>query len=220
MPVRAFCSTDPIKAPTSCGAPSPRGLTSTSTNTGTAKLNINANQGNTPPSGVGTAVPTFGGEGTPVTLRVTVTPGTLPASTGITVTGNAASIGGGPLTFLDNGVAPDVLAGDNIYSASAVVGPGLPSGAVTIPFTITDAQARTGTGNINFQVVGPPPACPTGGESFSATNINSDGDYGLPTNGTYTFTPTKGGPAVVKDAIWGTVGLHGTEWRIVVASER
>ncbi len=39
-------------------------------------------------------------------------------------------------------------------------------------------------------------------------------------NGTYTFTPTKGGPAVVKDAIWGTVGLHGTEWRIVVASER
>ena len=39
-------------------------------------------------------------------------------------------------------------------------------------------------------------------------------------NGTYTFTPTKGGPAVVKDAVWGTVGLHGTEWRIVVASER
>ena len=39
-------------------------------------------------------------------------------------------------------------------------------------------------------------------------------------NGTYTFTPTKGGPAVVKDAVWGTVGLHGTDWRIVVASER
>ena len=39
-------------------------------------------------------------------------------------------------------------------------------------------------------------------------------------NGTYSFTPTKGGPAVVKDAVWGTVGLHGTDWRIVVASER
>jgi hypothetical protein len=36
---------------------------------------------------------------------------------------------------------------------------------------------------------------------------------------TYTFTQTGGGPAVMKEAVWGTVGLHGTEWRLVVARE-
>jgi len=35
--------------------------------------------------------------------------------------------------------------------------------------------------------------------------------------GTYTFTPAGGGPAVRKSAFWTTAGLHGTEWRIVVA---
>jgi hypothetical protein len=38
-------------------------------------------------------------------------------------------------------------------------------------------------------------------------------------SGTYTFTPTGGGPAVTKDAVWATAGLHGTEWRLLVARE-
>ncbi|MDD1654063.1 MAG: cache domain-containing protein [Methanomicrobiales archaeon] len=38
-------------------------------------------------------------------------------------------------------------------------------------------------------------------------------------SGTYTFTPAGGGPAVRKDAVWGTAGLHGTEWRLLVARE-
>lgn len=38
-------------------------------------------------------------------------------------------------------------------------------------------------------------------------------------SGTYTFPATNGGPDVVKDAVWATAGLHGTEWRLVVASE-
>jgi hypothetical protein len=38
-------------------------------------------------------------------------------------------------------------------------------------------------------------------------------------SGTYSFTPTGGGPAVMKEAVWGTVGLHGTEWRLMVARE-
>jgi polar amino acid transport system substrate-binding protein len=38
-------------------------------------------------------------------------------------------------------------------------------------------------------------------------------------SGTYTFTPTGGGPAVTKDAVWATASLHGTEWRLLVARE-
>jgi hypothetical protein len=38
-------------------------------------------------------------------------------------------------------------------------------------------------------------------------------------SGTYTFTPTGGGPAVRKDAVWAKVGLHGTEWRLLAAGE-
>jgi hypothetical protein len=37
--------------------------------------------------------------------------------------------------------------------------------------------------------------------------------------GTYSFTPTGGGPPVRKEAAWGTAGLHGTEWRLLVARE-
>lgn len=38
-------------------------------------------------------------------------------------------------------------------------------------------------------------------------------------NGSYSFTPTGGGTAVKKDAVWTTAGLHGTGWRIVVVRE-
>ncbi len=37
--------------------------------------------------------------------------------------------------------------------------------------------------------------------------------------GTYSFTPTGGGAPVRKEAAWGTAGLHGTEWRLLVARE-
>jgi hypothetical protein len=38
-------------------------------------------------------------------------------------------------------------------------------------------------------------------------------------SGTYTFTPGGGGSPVRKEAVWATTGLHGTEWRLVVARE-
>jgi HK/GC/Chemotaxis protein-like, sensor domain len=38
-------------------------------------------------------------------------------------------------------------------------------------------------------------------------------------SGTYTFTPEVGGSPVRKEAVWATVGLHGTDWRLLVARE-
>ncbi|MDT8357610.1 MAG: cache domain-containing protein [Methanomicrobiaceae archaeon] len=37
--------------------------------------------------------------------------------------------------------------------------------------------------------------------------------------GTYTYVSTGGGRPVTKEAVWATAGLHGTEWRLVVAEE-
>jgi len=38
-------------------------------------------------------------------------------------------------------------------------------------------------------------------------------------SGSYSFNATGGGPAVTKQATWGTTGLHGTAWRVVVVRE-
>ena len=38
-------------------------------------------------------------------------------------------------------------------------------------------------------------------------------------SGSYTFNSSGGGPAVTKDAVWGTAGIHRAEWRLVVARE-
>src|SRR5687768_5070694 len=47
-----------------------------------------------------------------------VTPGTVPPSGSLTVTGDLSAVGGAPQTvLLDDGVMPDAVAGDNIFSA-------------------------------------------------------------------------------------------------------
>ena len=49
-----------------------------------------------------------------------VSPGTVPASTGVQVVGDLSGVGGSATApFADNGVAPDLVASDNIYTASA-----------------------------------------------------------------------------------------------------
>ncbi len=145
----------------------------------------------TNPTGTATAVPPFGSTGDSFTARVTVTPGNFPPSTGLAVSLDASLVDGGTVNLLDNGVAPDVTAGDNIFSGTVTVGPGAASGASALPATISDAEARTNNANLNFTVIGPPPACPTPGvESFTFTNLDSEGAVGAATNGVAPFTPT------------------------------
>ncbi|HEY0546458.1 MAG TPA: lamin tail domain-containing protein, partial [Pyrinomonadaceae bacterium] len=93
-------------------------MTPTPRNTATA-LNV-CGGGGTNPSGVGAATPSSVMPGGTTLLTVTVTPGTMPASTGITVTGNLTMIGGSATAaFHDDGLNGDVTAGDNIFSFSA-----------------------------------------------------------------------------------------------------
>ena len=104
----------------------------------------------TDPSGVGAASPdsVLGSETS--TLTVTVTPGTNPASTGLTVMADLSSIGG----FANQ---PFVDAGNNVFTYVATVAPLTTPGPKSIPFWITDGQSRSANGSISLTVQQPPP---------------------------------------------------------------
>ena len=107
----------------------------------------------TAPSGTGSASPNAGIVGATSLFTVTVTGGANPASTGITVTGDPSSIGdSATAAFHDDGVNGDAAAGDGIWSYSATVGNTATVGPHAIPVTITDAQSRSGSTSIAYNV--------------------------------------------------------------------
>jgi len=110
----------------------------------------------TNPTGTGAASPNRVGEGESTLLTVTVTPGANPASTGLTVTGDLTAIGGLLLqSFADDGTSGDVAPGDNVFSFLATIAAGTPAGVKILPVTIDDAQGRSSTASITFDVVVP-----------------------------------------------------------------
>ncbi len=107
----------------------------------------------TNPSGTGAASPATVTAGSATLLSVTVTPGTNPVSTNLTVTANLSSIGGAASqTFYDDGTNGDASANDNIFSFGATVAANTTAGAKTLISNITDAQARTGSASIALSV--------------------------------------------------------------------
>ena len=109
------------------------------------------------PTGVGAANPSSLPAGSSTLLTVAVTPGTNPPSTGLAVSGNLTAIGGSATqAFFDNGTNGDVTPNDLTFSYLAVVAPVTPPGPKSLPFTITDAQGRTGSGPPISLVVEPP----------------------------------------------------------------
>lgn len=104
-------------------------------------------------SGIGVATPTtVSNLGGTATLIVAVTPGTNPASTGITVTVDLSSIGGSAAqSFYDDGTHGDQTAGDNVFTFTATIPPSAP-GPLTFPVTISDAQSRTGNTTIQLSL--------------------------------------------------------------------
>ena len=101
----------------------------------------------------GIASPASAATGTSVLFTVTVTPGTNPASTGITVTADLSSIGGSAAqTLFDDGTNGDVVSGDNVFSFLATIGSGTSSGAHAITVKVTDSISRTGTTSLALTV--------------------------------------------------------------------
>ena len=135
--------TDNNSADFASGAPTPRNSASP----------LNACPLATDPSGVGSAQPSVVEPGGTTLLTVTVTPGSNPTSTGISVTGDLSSIGGSAgQTFFDNATNGDVMAGDNVFSFQATVAIGTSGGPKTLPTSIVDAQARSATAQIDLSL--------------------------------------------------------------------
>ena len=85
--------------------------------------------------------PRLCGRGSLRCLTVAVTPGSSPASTGLTVNADLSAIGGAATqTFLDNGLGGDAVAGDNVFSFQATVSAATTPGAKSLPATIADAR--------------------------------------------------------------------------------
>jgi hypothetical protein len=107
-------------------------------------------------------------------LTVTVVGGLNPSSTGLAVTGNLTAINGSSTQqFYDDGTNGDVSAGDNVFSFQANVPEPLSAGGVSLPFTVTDAEARSGTGSIALTLTAAPSGgCCTGGSCAIATAYN------------------------------------------------
>jgi len=110
----------------------------------------------TSPTGIGAATPSSVAPTDSTLLTVQVTPGASPPSTGLSVTADLTSIGGGAAQqFFDDGSNGDVTAGDNMFSYSAAVALATTPGAKILPATITDAQGRSGSANISLTVLTP-----------------------------------------------------------------
>jgi DNA/RNA endonuclease G (NUC1) len=90
------------------------------------------------------ANPTVVVPGASTLLTVTVTPATTPPSTGVTVVGNLAAIGGsGSQTFYDNGTNGDVTSGDNVFSYQTAIPLGFNGGQYNITAVASDLQSRS-----------------------------------------------------------------------------
>ncbi len=140
--------TDNNAADFAAGAPAPRNSASP----------LNVCGGSTNPAGSGAAAPSSAEPGDAVRLTVTVTPGANPTSTGLSVTANLSSVAGSSTQpFFDDGTNGDVTAGDGVFSYQIVVAGGTAPGPGTLPFSVSDAQLRTGSGSIALTIV---PATP------------------------------------------------------------
>lgn len=145
-------------------------------------INITGNGGgNINLSGTGAANPNTVAPGASSLLTVAVTPANNPPSTGISVTGNLSSIGGSATQqFFDDGSNGDVIAGDNIFSYLATISTGAEGGTRSFPISITDAQSRTASTNINLTINAPLSAnvhLTMGNPSGATTDVNNPTNY-------------------------------------------
>ncbi|MFO0375613.1 MAG: GC-type dockerin domain-anchored protein [bacterium] len=145
----------------------------------------------TSPAGVITASPSrfLQGLGGNTLVTVNVTPGNAPVSSGLAVVADLSSIGGSATQALfDDGTNGDVTAGDNIFSFAASVPSSTALGSYAVPFTVTDAQARSGNGTTSLTVL---PVFPLGSLTATNTPLVVDTNLAAAEVKWYSFTTTQ-----------------------------
>lgn len=116
----------------------------------TASLTLTVSAAATSPTGVGSASPASVRANDSTLLKVTVTPGSNPPSTGLTVLANLTAIGG-------SSSQPFTLANGNDYTFTATVAAATTVGPKSLPVTVSDAQGRSTTTSIALTIIPPPP---------------------------------------------------------------
>lgn len=116
----------------------------------------------TNPSGLGSTQPNPVFAGQSGLVRVQVTPGTNPTSTGTTVTANLSSLGLSSSSVLrDDGTNGDSTANDNVFSLNVAIPSTLAAGTYSASAVIRDAQARqsqaTWSTTVQVQPIEPQP---------------------------------------------------------------
>ncbi|HWS72759.1 MAG TPA: lamin tail domain-containing protein, partial [Thermoanaerobaculia bacterium] len=160
----------------------------------------------------GSATPGAVSSGATTLLTVTVTPAPAPPSTGITVTGDLTSIGGGASqAFFDDGSNGDVTPGDNIFSFfTTATGTG---GAKSLPILVADAQMRATSTNISLTIT---PSL----ETIAAVKVDANADFvpdrngqSVKVRGVVTSIDFRGGTGIeyyIQDATAGIDLFHST----------
>lgn len=120
-------------------------VTDAQSRTASTTLNLTV-QVPAPPSGVVTFTPATVNIGEQSLLTVAVTPGTVPSSTGLTVTADLSALGGSATqALLDDGNNGDVTPADDTFSYRVNVPLAQSPGAQTVDVLISDAQSRSAT---------------------------------------------------------------------------
>lgn len=140
--------------------------------------------GGSNPSGTGAATPAAGLPGDSTLMTIAVSPGGCPASTGLTVTADLSQLGGSATqAFLDNGTGGDLVAGDGVYSRTVTTPANQGGGNFVVNYTINDAQARSGSGTLNYHVSAAPAVfTDLGDHSTTSAQLTQDVTINSPTD--------------------------------------
>ena len=94
-------------------------------------------------------------QGQTLVIAAQVAPGANPPSATLDVTADATAVGGAAsVALLDNGLAPDAVAGDRIFTSHVVVSTAS-TGARAIPLVVVDDLGRSGGGTLTVEVIAP-----------------------------------------------------------------
>jgi hypothetical protein len=138
------------------------------------------------PRGIGAANPATVNPGDSTLLTVQVLPPASAPSRGlrmtaqVLVTADLTAIGASAnQSFYDDATHGDATAGDNIFSFQATVAAATPTGNKSLPVTITDSQAGTGSTSIALSVVAPEGSCTRCGVERWSVKTCTDADAAL-----------------------------------------
>jgi hypothetical protein len=146
------------------------------------------------------ATPNSATPGSAVVFTANVTKGTQPTSTGVSVVADLSSIGGSSTQALvDDGTNGDVTAGDGVYSFATTVAANAAAGPKLIPVSVTDAQGRTASQSVAFNVQAPSAPTGTGLATPASVSLGLDTTTTLIVAVTPGSSPTSTGLAVTVD---------------------